>query len=147
MAIGDSEHRRWEDCRKYGFVAAGGKKWYSQTLRQLFPGARVFAYIPDIGYVGVGIVKENVVRVKEFMVKVQGVQKPILQVPLAATAMDRGMNNPEESEYLTRVEWIKTVSIEKAYRERGMFANQNTVCKLRSQFTLEKLVKHFGLEE
>jgi len=28
-----------------------------------------------------------------------------------------------------------------------MYANQNTVTKLRNKFTLDHLIKHFGLDE
>jgi hypothetical protein len=30
---------------------------------------------------------------------------------------------------------------------KGLFSNQNTVCKLRNRFTLEKLLAHFDLDE
>ncbi len=50
-------HRCWEDCRRcrrYGFLAAGhGSKW-SQQLRRLVEGARVYAYLRGRGYVGLG---------------------------------------------------------------------------------------------
>lgn len=46
--------RNWDDARKYGFVSAGGRSWYSKTLRGLPVGARIFAYIPQAGYVGLG---------------------------------------------------------------------------------------------
>jgi hypothetical protein len=48
---------------------------------------------------------------------------------------------------MVRVEWQKTVPLEKAYREKGMYGNQNTVTKLRNKFTLERLVKRFEVEE
>ncbi|MEZ5521990.1 MAG: hypothetical protein R3F08_11030 [Dokdonella sp.] len=38
--------RSWEDARKYGFISAGGGRWYSQTLRMLSPGDRVWVNIP-----------------------------------------------------------------------------------------------------
>ena len=44
-----------------------------------------------------------------------------------------------------RVAWQKTVPKEQARREKGMYANQNTVTKLRNKFTLEQLAKLFGL--
>ena len=53
----------------------------------------------------------------------------------------------ENSEYLVRVEWIKTIPREEAHWEKGMFAVQHTCCRLRNRFTLEKLVRHFGLED
>jgi hypothetical protein len=50
VSFGEDQRRSWEDARKYGFVSAGGGKWYSATLLQLNPGARVFACIPKVGY-------------------------------------------------------------------------------------------------
>jgi hypothetical protein len=37
--------RSWEDAQKYGFVSAGGGSWYTQTLKQLSPGDRVWVKI------------------------------------------------------------------------------------------------------
>jgi hypothetical protein len=53
----------WDDCQKYGFISAGGGKWYSNSLKQLFSGARIFGMIPGKGYLGVGIVKNNAVPI------------------------------------------------------------------------------------
>jgi hypothetical protein len=147
VALGEGECRNWDDCRKYGFVSAGGGRWYTQTFDQLFVGARVFVCIPGIGYVGVGIVKDAVKPAKKFTVKVKGKNIPILKAPLTATDMGWNSNSKEKCEYLVRVDWIKAVPRDKAYWEKGMFANQNTVTKLRSRFTLERLIKHFALEE
>lgn len=47
-------------------------RWYSRTLEQLFPGARVFAYLPERGYVGVGTVEEKVRPVREFTTQIDG---------------------------------------------------------------------------
>ncbi len=33
-----------------------------------------------------------------------------------------------------------------AYREAGLFASQHSACKLRQDFTLERLAAHFGLD-
>lgn len=37
--------------------------------------------------------------------------------------------------------------VSEAYWEKGMFANQNSACKLRQEFTLNRLVQHFHLDE
>lgn len=52
-----------------------------------------------------------------------------------------------EPEYVVPIEWIKTVAMDAAIWEKGMFANTNSACKLRSRFTLDRLVPAFGLEE
>lgn len=147
VALGEGEHRNWEDCRKYGFISAGHGVWYSQTLKLLFPGARVFVYVPKRGYVGVGIVKEPVVPVSDFRVEVEGKEIPILQAPLQARNMGEDMDNPELSEYVVGVDWLKTVPVRDAIRQKGFFAKQNTVCRLSSSFTINTLIEVFGIEE
>lgn len=61
--------------------------------------------------------------------------------------MDENADDNDKAEYLVRVEWIEPRPKSKAYWTAGLFANQNTVCRLRNKFTLEKLQAHFGLEE
>jgi hypothetical protein len=147
VAIGEGVHRTWDDCIKYGFVSAGHGRQYSKLLEQLVPGDRVFAYSPTHGYVGVGVVRETVVPVKEFMIQVNGVSKPILALPLQAPQMGGEANDPELSEYVVRVEWLKTLPLDRAIWHSGLFANQNVVCKLQSKLTLDTLEEQFGLDE
>jgi hypothetical protein len=137
----------WIDSIKYGFVSAGGGRWYINSLNSLFPGARVFAMIPGKGYIGVGTVVETVVPVKDFKVYDNGEEKPILSVPLHAEWINNLSDEPAKCEHLVRVEWIKTVPEDQAFWEKGMRANQNSAFKLRSKFTLTKLTNFFSLEE
>jgi hypothetical protein len=148
VSFGEDTRRSWEDAIRYGFVSAGGGKWYSQTLQSLFVGARVFAYIPQTGYVGVGTVTETSQPVKQFKVRVEdGSEVPILEAPLRQPGLGTGADDDEQSEYLVRVEWQKTLLREQAFKEKGLFANQNTVVRLRDPFTLERLTELFGLDE
>lgn len=147
ISLGEGEHRSWDDCKKYGFVSGGNGKWYSQTLKLLFPGSRVFVNIPKTGYVGVGIVKDTVVPIKDFKVSLDGQETSILQLPLIAPKMDDNMDDPDLCEYLVRIEWIKTVPRSAAYWEKGLFALQHTACRMTSSFTIERLSQHFGLDD
>jgi hypothetical protein len=147
VSFGEGPTRNWEDAVKYGFISAGGGHWYSNTLSLLHPGARVFVCIAKAGYVGVGIVKEDVVPVKEFLVDVDGVPTPILKLHYKAPDMDKNTEDIERSEYLVRVDWIITKPIDQGVWEKGMFANQNSACKLRSKFTIERLTDIFKLAE
>ncbi len=45
VSYGGSDARSWADAMRYGFISAGGGAWYSQTLNQLEPGARVWVKI------------------------------------------------------------------------------------------------------
>lgn len=146
ISLGDGDYRSWEDCRRYGFISAGQGKWYSRSLNLLKPGARIFACIPKVGYVGVGIVQEEVVPIKDFQVMIAGVNRPLLDADLHVR-MDRDVEDPDLCEYVVQVEWIKTVPRQEAIWEKGMFANQNSACKLRNQFTIERLTEYFRLED
>ena len=156
VSLGEGEHRNWDDCRKYGFVSGGQGKWYSQTLKLLFPSSRVFVNIPKTGYVGVGLVKEPAAPVKYFKVTedvlngkviVDTREIPILHAPLVAPKMGENADDPDLCEYPVRVEWIKAVPREEAYWEKGLFALQHTACRLTSSFTIERLSQHFGLDD
>lgn len=147
VSLGECEYRNWTDCQKYGFISGGQGKWYSQTLKLLFPGSRVFVNIPKTGYVGVGIVKDSAVPVKDFNISLNGQEVPILSVPTVAPKMDENSDNLDLSEYLVRVEWIKTVPKNEAYWEKGLFAIQHTACRMTSSFTIERLSQHFALDD
>ncbi|MEH1813417.1 MAG: phospholipase D-like domain-containing protein [Nostoc sp.] len=146
--IKKSEHRNWGDWQKYGFVSGGTKEVYSKPIKNLFPGSRVFVYIPPkIGYVGVGLVTDTAIRVKDFTVLVNGQKLPILDVPLIAPKMDEYVDDLDKSEYLARVEWIKTVPESQAYWEKGLFTNPHTACQMNDIPTIQRLSQHFGLND
>ena len=146
VCCGEGRYRTWGDWVRYGFVSGGQGRWYSRTLELLFPGAMVFAYIPKNGYVGVGTVTEPARPVVEFTVSVDGRSVPILGAP-ELEAPDMGLNagDPERCEYLARVSWERVCAREDAAIWPGAFANQNTVCRLRHEETLEHLAQAFGL--
>lgn len=152
VAVGENEERNWDDMVRYGFVSAGHGDKYRKAMESLFEGARVWAAIPSSraadgahGYVGVGTVTAPAVGVTDFDVEVDGAAVNILQVPLEATNMGWEADDPERCEYLVRVEWLDTRPREKAVWEKGMFANQNVVAKLRQPFTLQRLNEVFDL--
>jgi hypothetical protein len=93
------------------------------------------------------MVKDQAVRVHDFRVVVDGEERPIHAAHLHTQRMDENADDAALSEYLVRVDWIKTVPLDQAIWEKGMFANQNSACKLRSSFTIERLVDRFGLRD
>jgi hypothetical protein len=114
----------------------------------LEPGHRVFACIPGRGYVGVGIVKESVQAPQDFEVDLDGERRKVGEVPLLAPEVQDYLNaEPDKREYFVRVDWIKTRAREQAFWKQGMYANQNSVTRLRQSFTLEELTREFGLDD
>jgi len=143
VAVGENQHRNWDDMRRYGFVSAGHGEKYRRAMGNLFEGARVWAAIPGKGYVGVGEVTGPAVQVADFLVEHDGSTMPILNAPLEATNMAEDADDPQQSEYLAPVRWLDTRSRDDAVWEKGMFANQNVVAKLRQPFTLQRLSDAF----
>lgn len=146
VSFGDMNSRSWEDARQYGFISAGGGSWYSQTLKQLTPGDRVWVNIPKIGYVGVGCVTESMTAINEFTVETPEGEKPALDVLIFADHYRKNADNPDNAEYFVRVDWLDTVPKEEAVNEVGLFGNQNTVCQPTTpkwRHTVERLKIYF----
>lgn len=146
VSFGDMNSRSWEDARKFGFISAGGGTWYSQTLKLLSPGDRVWVKIPKVGYVGVGRVVDPVRPVNEFAVEVDGVQRPCLEVLQHAALYKPFAEDPEKAEYFVKVEWLDTFDRQHAFQETGLFGNQNTVCQPTAavwRHTIERLKSVF----
>lgn len=145
------EHRNWEEACKYGFISAGGGSWYSRTLSILEPGGRIWVNMPGgIGYVGVGNVLESAVPIDNFDVDdEQGNKVRILSLDLDISKSSTYEQNSEIAEYMVRVEWIKTVPVNEAVKEKGFFGNQNSAAKPKAKkwiHTVERLKKRFGVE-
>ena len=139
--------RSWEDARTYGFVSAGGGKFYSQTIRTLPVGGRIWVYIPQTGYVGVGKVTGPAMRFADAHVPIDGESVLLADQKLTGSYTHAGGQTEDDDEWVVPVAWIKTVPQQDAYREKGLFANQHSACKLRQEFTLERLAQHFGIHD
>ena len=143
--------RSWEDGRRFGFVSAGGGAWYSNSFRQLPEGARVNVHVPQHGYVAVGETLGDAVRFDQAQVLVDGEWVRLADQPGLVGHYRHGPEGTpvtdENAEYVVPVRWLTAVPVEQAYWEKGMFANQNSACKLRQDFTLERLAGHFDLAD
>lgn len=146
VSFGDLNWRSWEDARTYGYISAGGGSWYSQTLKLLSPGDRVWVKIPKTGYVGVGRVLEGVCPAKDFKVQTPSGEQLALDVLKHADLYKAQADDPEKSEYFVRIQWLDTVDIGKAINEVGLFGNQNSVCQPTTpkwRHTVERLKSRF----
>jgi hypothetical protein len=121
--------RSWDEAVKYGFVSAGGGSWYSNTLKLLKPGDRIWVKAPGYGFVGVGRVKGLSTPASEFRVNVNGKQKPVSEA--MAADLYKNPRDAEKGEFFVAVDWAQTASLENAINEPGLFGNRNTVCAPR----------------
>lgn len=143
--VGEGQHRNWDDNTRYGFIGAGQGVKYSSPLKKLSPGARLFAYMKGRGYVGFAEAESEAMRIKDFIPK--GEQKCLVELDLAAPNAGKNMDNEDLCEWVVPVSWIKTFSREDARTFKGVFANQNVVCKLRHTSTVEFLEREFQIEK
>ena len=142
--VGDGPNRKWEDNVKYHYIGAGQGSKYSDPLKKLEVGDSIFAYMKGKGYVGFGIVSEKAQMVKDFIVDKSG--KTLLDVSLNAPDISDNRDNPEFSEWAVKVDWRKTFDREDARFFKGIFANQNIVCKLRHKPTIDYLKNQFDID-
>lgn len=120
-------HRQWEGNRHYGFVSAGQGTVYSNPFRNLEIGDVVFAFISGEGYVGVGVVNQRAVPIRNFkfggltlrdldvddrIITAQEVSYDFVpQLTSIRKTLFRNANNDELTDYAVGVEWKRTVPI------------------------------------
>lgn len=150
VSFGEEESsRNWDDARRYGFVSAGGGKWFSRTLRQVPVGGRIFAYIPKTGYVGVGEVVGEAQPADEAVLIVEDTVVPFRSLDLRGPYRHH-IPDPKDGEdyreWVLPVRWLATVDRDGALSRQGLFANQHSACKLRHQFTIDTVTQFFDLD-
>ena len=109
---GSSSSRSWDDCRKYGFMLAGGTPKHIGFARQLRVGDKVFAYLSGRGYVGLGEVTAEAVPFNDFVP--EGHSKPLPELPLAVTIDEGRMAHADRCDWCARIRWIHAVGREHA---------------------------------
>lgn len=136
---GRGRSRNWSNCVRLGYIAAGGGARYSGALRKLGAGAPIVAYQKGAGYLGYGIVT--------------GPAEPahLLRMPDGRRLAD-ALNCPDINdgpedrwEYALPVNWRRHVAMEHAKTFKGVFANQNIVCKLSHPETVRFVRDAFAI--
>lgn len=143
--VGEGETRNWDDCLKYGFLAAGGARQWSTPIRSLSEGDVVVAYLKERGYVGVGRVSERAVPYIEYRQSDRLLGDLELVTPnIAHDATDLSL-----CEYIVRVDWIKALPREEAVWESnaGLFTTRLIRASLDGQpQTVAYINENFGLD-
>lgn len=146
MSFGDPKRRNWDDDRRFGYICAGGGSWYSQTLKMLSPGDRVWVKILQVGDLGVGVVTDAVQAANQFTVPTPQGERLAMDLVQQGAFYRETANDPEVSEYFVWARWLDTVDVEHPFNELGLFGNQNTDCQPRTpkwRHTVERLKRVF----
>ena len=148
VSFGDGPSRNWEDAMKFGFISAGGGKWYSNTLNKLEVGNRIWVNIPGTGYVGVGIVTGKFKTADSIIMKIGDKNIRFSDLDSKISYSKNGIED-DLKEYIVPVDWIKTVSTNDAIKEFGFFGNQNSVCEPKTEkwnFTVNTLKEKWKIK-
>lgn len=130
--IGEGPSRNWDDCRKYGFLAAGGGRKWSKQLEKIQPGDKVIAYLKGYGYVGIGIVTKASTPSSRFTVD----EQLIKELPLInETIRSVKRFSKENGEYLIGVDWSVAVPRENAVWQAnaGLYTTALVCASLKNQ--------------
>lgn len=131
--------RSWVDARELGFVSAGWEPTFSDPLRRVPAGARIWVYRapmaghPGIaarpgGYIGRGLVTGPAVPASEAVVTRFGRPRLLreLQDEHELAGNYFGWTSLEDAEYVLPVVWERTTSPQHPLRRAGLFSNQTT---------------------
>jgi hypothetical protein len=139
---GYGDIRHWENCKRFGYVAAGGGSRYSDALKRLSIGDPILVYQSGVGYVGYGTVSRLATPVHNFTLDDGS--------SLESTVNPRQPNlgiQPDLWEFAIGVQWHKSFDLSDAKTFKGAFANQNVVCKLSDTETVRFLRQEFGIPD
>lgn len=138
--------RVWDDARQWGFVSGGGGKMWSQGMRSLPKDAQVWVNAAPMRYVAVGRVLGPAVRFEDAQVSIDGELKPLAGQPLQGNYRADHSVEDDLAEWVVPVEWLDARALEDGFWEKGLFASTHSACKLRQEFTLQRLAGHFGID-
>ncbi len=152
VSLGGYSGDLWEAARTYGFICGGGGTWYSNTLKLLSEGDRIWVNIPPRKYTGVGVVTSQREPITDFKVESGGHLHPVRDVVPEAVAIELSHDDHdyEKMEYFVGVRWLDTKSESEAVWETGFFGIQHTVCRPKAnnwRHTVERLKNYFQWQE
>ena len=113
---------RWEDCRKYDFICAGGAKRYRSWMEQLNVGDIIYAYVSKWGYVGVGTVIQKAVPFR--LAKIDN--QRLIDLGLVGEYNDS--DNDDICDWVAFVKWEHSVGKEQAIRQEPI--TRLTTCRI-----------------
>lgn len=136
-----SPNRSWDDCKRYGFMLAGGD-WRIEVLRKLRKGDRLFAYLNGHGYVGCGEVIAEAVPQRDFVPP--GQSRRLIDLPLKSRPDPDALSDPKRCDWCVAVRWLKAVD-----RDEAVLKNRSrrpAVERIRQPELVRELCKHLGVE-
>ena len=141
--ISDDPARNWKYNKKYRFISAGNNIMFIERLKTLKKDDKIFAYITGVGYVGYGVVEEEAVLVKDYMIN----NTRMIDDKEFDNHKWKKEKEEDIDEWIVKVRWEKVYDEHEAKWEKGKTkAFINNVCRLSHEATIKYLEKEFGKE-
>ena len=143
--VGEGDYRSWEDCHRYGFLAAGAGPRWSEQIKGLEVGDVAVAYVKAHGYVGIGRVTAKAVPYAQFQLDGQ----PLGQLDLTEPNIAHDAESLTHCEYISAIDWEAAVPRAKAkWKARsGLYTSMLVRASLESQLkTMAFLEESFGVD-
>lgn len=139
--------RVWEDCRRYGFISAGGDPRWRDPMLGFETGDIAAAYLKGRGFVGIARILDRAVRADAF--RVDGKPLSALDMKSKGAGFWDYPHDPDRAEYLCRVEWLASRSRDDALPARkreGIYTTTHVRASLDGQQrTIDYLERGFDL--
>ena len=110
--IGENSGYRWEDCREYGFICAGGRKRYRDLMERFEVDDVIYAYVSKSGYVGIGKIIKKAVPFRDAKLA-DGRQ--LVNLPLVGSYNEN--RNDDKCDWIALVDWEFAVDKNEAIRQ------------------------------
>ena len=132
---------------RYGFFVAGGGDWFTKSMDLLNVGDRVWVHLGSgRGFGGVARVVATRVPIDDFTVDRDGEQVALADAVPSDWRFLK--DDPENADYVVRLEWLHTVPYNRGVWEKGFMANQNTVARPTTpkwDYTVSRLRTLWGI--
>ena len=112
-------------------------------MDQLSVGDKIFYYQKKNGYLGYGVVQTEKIRATEFELPSGEMLIEVLPKPYLLEHAE----DADTCAYVVGVDWKASVDVRNAKTFSGIFSNQNVVCKIRHQETVDYLVEQFVVDK
>lgn len=129
--VGEGVHRNWDDYINFGFISAGQAPRFRDAMLGFQKGDLIAAYLKGCGFVGIGQITQCALPIREVLID----NMPLLQKQLGCPNISENSNDPEKSEYVALVNWVKTVPRAEAKwkSKSGLFTSQLVRASLDGQ--------------
>ena len=118
------------------------REFCTKRLPQSTLGDEIFPYDKGNGHIDYGVVTSAARPAAEF----ETPEGPLFDRRLDEPRFKRTGEPAEHAEHVVGIDWRRTVEITHAERFKGSFANQNIVCRLRDEATVDFLIAKLGVK-